>query len=253
MKITFLGTSAGIPDPDRHCSSTMIEVGERVYIVDAGAPMVDCLRTQGLLMERENAERIAAVFATHSHSDHTVGMLHLLDACTWYFRTASFDVILPEKELGEKFAGCIEIMEKLPFPSDRLHLKEASAGVVYDDGVLRATYIPTRHCEPHPSYSILIEAEGKKVLFSGDLSQRLNKTDVPALLSDAELDLFVCELAHFTPEELSPYLDTCRARAVYFNHVNPLDKIERVRAIAAEKGYTFSVHKAVDGGTVELN
>ena len=70
MKITFLGTSAGIPDPDRHCSSTMIEVGERVYIVDAGAPMVDCLRTQGLLMERENAERIAAVFATHSHSDH---------------------------------------------------------------------------------------------------------------------------------------------------------------------------------------
>ena len=66
MKITFLGTSAGIPDPDRHCSSTMIEVGERVYIVDAGAPMVDCLRTQGLLMERENAERIAAVFATAS-------------------------------------------------------------------------------------------------------------------------------------------------------------------------------------------
>jgi ribonuclease BN (tRNA processing enzyme) len=253
MKITFLGTSAGIPDPDRHCSSTMIEVGERVYVVDAGAPMVDCLRTQGLLMERERAARIAAVFATHSHSDHTVGMLHLLDACTWYFRAACFDVILPAKRLGEKFAECIEIMEGMPFPSDRLRLREASAGVVYDDGVLRATYIPTRHCEPYPSYAILIEAEGKRVLFSGDLSGKLGKQDVPALLSETELDLFICEMAHFTPEELSPYLDTCRARAVCFNHLNPLDKIDRMRALATEKGYPFPIHRAVDGGVLELN
>ena len=139
MRITFLGTSAGLPDPDRHCSSTLIEVGERVYIVDAGAPMVDCLRAQGLFMEKERAERITAVFATHSHSDHTVGLLHLLDACTWFYRTASFDVILPEKELGEKFAECIEIMERLPFPRDLIRFREASAGTVYDDGILRAT------------------------------------------------------------------------------------------------------------------
>ena len=247
MKITFLGTSAGIPDPDRHCSSTMIEVGERVYIVDAGAPMVDCLRTQGLLMERENAERIAAVFATHSHSDHTVGMLHLLDACTWYFRTASFEVILPEKGLGEKFAECIEIMEKLPFPSDRLHLKEASAGVVYDDGVLRATYIPTRHCEPHPSYSILIEAEGKRMLYTGDLASDFH--DYPSILLEEHFDAVLCELVHFNVSKNLDAIAKTKTKIIIFTHLSPYN-IPRLRA--AEDRLPFPVDIAEDGNCYEI-
>jgi len=253
MKITFLGTSAGIPDPDRHCSSTMIEVGERVYIVDAGAPMVDCLRAQGLLMEKEKATRIAAVFTTHSHSDHTVGLVHLLNTCTWFFRDASFDVYLTKEGLGDAFVQCIERMDAVPYPHDRLRLHLAQAGVVFDDGILRATYVPTRHCEPHASYAILIEAEGKKVLFSGDLSGCLEKQDVPTLLSETSLDLFVCEMAHFTPQQLSPYLDTCRAKDVRINHFCPPEKIGQTQQLAKEKQYPFPIHFLRDGDTVEWN
>ena len=253
MKITFLGTSAGIPDPDRQCSSTMIEVGERVYLIDAGAPMVDCLRAQGLLMERANAARIAAVFTTHAHSDHTVGLLHLLDSCTWFFRDASFDVYLTKAELGNMFVGCIEQMENLPYPHERLRLRTAAAGVVFDDGVLRATYIPTKHCEPFPSYAILIEAEGKAILFSGDLSARLEKQDVPAILSARPLDLFVCEMAHFMPEQLSPYLETCSAKDVRINHFCPPEKIEQTRLLEEKKHYPFPIRFLRDGDTVDLN
>ena len=253
MKITFLGTSAGIPDPDRHCSSTMIEIGERVYLIDAGAPLVDCLRAQGLLMEREAAARIAAVFTTHAHSDHTVGLLHLLDTCTWFFRDASLDVYLTKPELGDAFVTCIELMESLPFPHDRLRLRAVTEGVVFDDGYLRATYIPTRHCEPFPSYSILIEAEGKAVLFSGDLSARLEKQDVPAVLAERSLDLFVCEMAHFTPQQLAPYFDTCRAKEVRINHFCPPEKIEQTRLLAEEEHYPFPIRFARDWDTVELN
>lgn len=253
MKITFLGTSAGIPDPDRHCSSTMIEAGGRVYIIDAGAPLLDCLREEGLLMDRSNADRIAAVFTTHAHGDHVSGLLQFLSACNWFFRTASFDVFLTKDQLGDKLTECIEIMDTLPFSKERLKLCRAHEGIVYDDGVLRATYIPTKHCLPDESYAILIEAEGKRVLFSGDLSHNLEENDVPTVLGDTDLDLFVCELVHFTPQHLSLYLDTCRAKEVRFHHFSPPTRIEEMALLAKEKQYTFPLAFLRDGDTVEWN
>ena len=250
MKITFLGTSAGIPDPDRHCSSTMIEVGERVYIIDAGAPLLDCLRKQGLLMDRANADRIAAVFTTHAHSDHIAGLLQFLSASNWFFRTSSFDVFLTKDHLGDKLIECIELMDMLPF-SERLKIHRAHVGVVYDDGILRATYIPTKHCLPDESYAILIEAEGKRVLFSGDLSHNLEENDLPAILWETDLDLFVCEMAHFTPAHLAPYLDACRAKDVRINHFCPPQKIEQTALLAKEKQYPFPITFLRDGDIVE--
>ncbi len=253
MKITFLGTSAGIPDPDRHCSSAMIEVGGRVYIIDAGAPLLDCLRQQGLLLEKSGAERIAALFTTHAHSDHTAGLLHFLSACNWFFKTSSLDIFLTNDKLGDKLVECIESMDQLPFSRERLKLYQAHAGVVYDDGVLRATYLPTKHCLPEASYAIFIEAEGKKLLFSGDLSHNLEENDVPAILGETELDLFVCEMAHFAPEQLAPYLDTCHARDVRINHFCPPQKIEQTALLAKEKQYPFPITFLHDGDVVEWN
>ena len=48
MKITFLGTSHGVPAADRYCSSAMIEVNGSVYLIDAGAPVIDLLIRQAL-------------------------------------------------------------------------------------------------------------------------------------------------------------------------------------------------------------
>ena len=43
MKITFLGTSHGVPAKDRFCSSIMLESGGSFYFIDAGAPVMDLL------------------------------------------------------------------------------------------------------------------------------------------------------------------------------------------------------------------
>ena len=47
MKITFIGTSHGVPAADRYCSCTMIESGNSVYFIDGGAPMIDELLRHG--------------------------------------------------------------------------------------------------------------------------------------------------------------------------------------------------------------
>ena len=248
MKITFLGTSAGMPDADRHCSSTMIEIGDHIYLVDGGAPLVDCFRQRNVV-----PQNLKAFFNTHGHSDHLIGFLHLLDVCTWFYRDTRFDFYVTEQEIADTFIHCVSLMEApLPFPHDRLRAHVATEGTVYDDGVLKVTYIPTRHCEPHPSYAILLEAEGKKVLFSGDLSARLAKNDLPLLLSEETVDLFVCEMAHFTPAQLEPYLDTCLAKLVCFQHFCPPEKKEQTLALAKEKQYAFPVHFLRDGEVILL-
>ena len=52
MKITFLGSSHGVPEPHRRCSSAMIEVGENVYFVDMGVMAICDLVDRGIPVER---------------------------------------------------------------------------------------------------------------------------------------------------------------------------------------------------------
>ena len=57
-------------------------------------------------------------------------------------------------------------------------------GVIYDDGYLKVTAIPTKHCPPMHSYAFLLEGEGKRVVFSGDLSQFFRGNDFPLFNSE---------------------------------------------------------------------
>ena len=73
MKITFLGTAAGLPCKGRASSSTMIEVNGKYYIIDAGAPIgnrfVDSDRT---------LDDLRAIFITHCHLDHLLGIIDVI-------------------------------------------------------------------------------------------------------------------------------------------------------------------------------
>ncbi|MBQ9773699.1 MAG: MBL fold metallo-hydrolase [Clostridia bacterium] len=246
MKITFFGTSDGIPRPGHFCTSTMIEAGGNVYLVDAGAPVIDLLLRHG-----KHPTEIKAFFNTHGHSDHLDGLTQLLTLCGWAYKTTSFDLFMPEQRIIDAFVSYKEALMGEAFPLDRLRMQIFSAGVVYDDGVMKVTAIPTRHCEPRPSYAFLLEAEGKRVLLSGDLSQFLAKGDYPAIVSEEELDLFVCEMAHFGEEHILPYLEKCRAKRVMFNHYQPRKEADIAR-LAEPNRFPFPVSAAEDGEVVEL-
>ena len=78
MKIAFLGTGHGIATPERSCSAALIEVGDALYYVDAGAPIYE--RTEALGFD---ATKVRAVFTTHVHTDHTNGLFpHTLTEIT---------------------------------------------------------------------------------------------------------------------------------------------------------------------------
>ena len=97
MRITFLGTSHGVPEPNRRCSCAMITVGEgkdaRRYFIDMGTQAIEDMITRGIPVESAKA-----VFLTHPHGDHTHGVISFIDLCCWYFKSANPTVFFPEKE-----------------------------------------------------------------------------------------------------------------------------------------------------------
>ncbi len=253
MKITFLGTSHGVPGPTRYCASTMVEVGERVYIIDAGAPVVDILfRRWNSLDDRTALNPIKAVFTTHKHGDHTLELIPLLHLANWYHKEASWVTYLTDEGLKDGIVGAIEATFtnlKEGYEHERLPIKVVHEGVVYEDENVRVTYIPVGHTED--SCAILFEAEGKRLLFCGDLSGHLIKEDFPAIAMEEETDLVVCEMAHFSPEEIRPYMERCKTRQWWFNHVNFRKAGENFCHIRAmENDFSFPVHIANDNDEI---
>nr|WP_189673798.1 MBL fold metallo-hydrolase [Pseudomonas khorasanensis] len=88
----FLGTSAGVPTRQRNVSATaLIEAcGKGWYLIDCGeGTQHQVLRTPLSLSE------LRAIFITHVHADHCLGLPGLLASTGMSGRTRPLDIILP--------------------------------------------------------------------------------------------------------------------------------------------------------------
>ena len=220
MKIVFFGTSHGVPEPNRRCSSTMITVDDACYFIDMGTQAIECLISRGI-----RPEKVKACFITHMHGDHSNGLISFLDLCTWYFKEAAPQIYLPgdtEKSVNA-IAGWLECngVEMRDFKFG--HVDD---GFVYQDEKIKVTAFRTKHIKQ--SFSYLVEAEGKRVFFSGDLRNPLNldspTEDIAVEEFDKGLDLAILELAHFmaTDKYLPLLKDKSNIKKVCINHYSEL-------------------------------
>ena len=241
MKITFLGTSHGVPEKNRFCTCMMLESGGAIYFIDAGAPMIDYMVSHG-----KSVNDLRAVFTTHVHSDHTVGVIHLTNLMNWYYKKSSADIFITEQEHIDATVQWTYTAGDGHMDADRIRFKVPTEGLVYEDENIKVEYIPTAHMKN--SYAILVTEGEKRVLFGGDLSHGLRKKDVPSV-TEQSIDGFVCELAHFPMEELTPYLEVCGAKKLFFIHAKP----QRYADIEGIKGkYPFEVIAPNDGDSFEI-
>ncbi len=242
MKITFLGTSHGAPTADRFCSCTMLEVNGAIYFIDAGAPMTEALLQRGI-----TANNVKAVFTTHAHADHVGCLFPFLSLTNWYYRESSIAYHVTEQFFGDALKAMVLATDGVTL-SNRHEIRVVDKDYVYKDENINVSFFPTRHIDNQgrPAYSILVEAEGKKVFFSGDLKPHLLDSDFPVYVRENDVDVFICELAHFTVDEVKPYLEQTHTKALYFNHVYPLDKFEKATALNGTLPYPVYLPKDND-------
>lgn len=214
MRIIFLGTSHGYPEPNRKCSSALVEVGEKRYLIDIGFDVASELITRAMPLES-----IDAIFITHMHGDHANGLISFLDVCSWKFKNADPEIYLPASP--EKVHSAINGWTSLNGVELRdFKMREIHEGVIFDDGNIRVTAFATKHIAV--SYAFLIEAEGKRVLFTGDLRVKETEHDFPISVLDDPLDLAICEAAHFDAKRYLPiFEEKNNLKKLCINHYSP--------------------------------
>lgn len=248
MKLYFLGTSHGVPAGDRFCSCYVLEVGEKLYILDAGAPVSKLLLEQG-----KDMKNIKGLFLSHFHGDHMDGGVSLLTLCDWYFKEAAFEAWLPDPVTENAIRVYSEACDDVTYADGRVRLKVTEEGCIFDDGTVKVTAIPVGHIvrPDKRSWAFLVEAEGKRLLYTGDLSYGLRKEDFPKVALENRMDLILSECAHFPVETLETWM--ARVDTEYFavSHIFPVEeKIAQLRAV--EGKYAFRLLIPDDGDVLEL-
>lgn len=243
MKITFLGSSHGYPEPGRKCSCAMIEVKGARYFIDMGTNAVE-----GMIDRNYSLDSVKAIFITHMHGDHTDGLISFLDVCSWKFKTVNPKIYLPgdTEKISEAIKNWIAVTGVTMRPFE---FYEVNEGLLFDDGILRITAFKTKHSER--SYAFLAEAEGKRVLFSGDLSHRGPSDDFPMSVFDEVLDLAICEVAHFDATDYLPlFSEQKNLKMLCFNHYS--ERLMHTLFEAKNKLTHLPVIRAHDGTEIEL-
>ena len=239
MKIIFAGTSHGIPEQDRFCSSTFLAVDGKVYIIDAGAPISGLLLRYGL-----RHKDVKGIFVTHFHGDHFEGLPEFCDQVSWYYLDAAPELYLPEQ-------GCIDLLQTwlrsmTKTRQERLCFHHYQPGLMYDDGTITVEAIPTRHI-PF-SHAFRIRAGEKTLLFTGDMSA--NYPEFSELLGGLHYDLVVCEGAHNTSlADCGDIFRQADTEHMVINHINPA---KAVGIEAVQNALPFAFTLSYDGYTLEL-
>ena len=243
MKITFLGTSHGVPEANRRCACMLLTVGKRNYIVDAGIPLITALRPLQI-----DLHTIGGVFLTHMHGDHANGLIEFVDLLTWQFRDVRPAIYVPEIAARDAIRGWLNVTHGGKNLENMPEISEVTEGAFFSDGTLKMTAISNDHLPDRPSYSYLVEAEGKRVVLSGDLGFNAY-SDFPKVAFEKDCDLVVTEAAHCRLTDAAATFAKIRTKRLVVSHIVPWNEPEvaRLRPLVP-----YPVTLARDGLSVEV-
>jgi ribonuclease BN (tRNA processing enzyme) len=173
VTVITLGTGGPNPLPDRQGPATAVTVGERVFLFDAGTGVERQLNAAHLPISGPTA-----LFLTHLHSDHTLGLADLILTSWVMRRSRPFPVYGPAgtdamvRYLMAAYAEDIRIrtegLEHEVRGGERVTVHRVRPGVVFDSGGVRITAIPVPHGSWEEAFGYLIEAPGRRIVISGD-------------------------------------------------------------------------------------
>jgi ribonuclease Z len=222
IKVTLLGTGTPVPLIERFGPSTLVEAGPEKLLIDCGRGVPIRLWQIHVSMSA-----LTAVFITHLHSDHTVGIPDLW-LTGWLpppfgHRTSPFRIWGPAgtKEmmanLERAYAWDIRVRvpdENIPPEGVAVVAVDIGEGVVYEKNGVKVTAFEVDHGDLlKPAFGYRIDYKGHSVVISGDTRPTEN------LIRFAQgTDVLIHEVALTRPELM---LRSDAARRIIGHHTRP--------------------------------
>ena len=240
FRVTLLGTGSPAPVMRRFGPGVLVEAGGRKLLIDCGRGT-----TQRLLQAGLRLGQVDALFLTHLHSDHVVGIPDLwltgwLEA-SYAQRKGPLRVHGPQgtralmQGLTQAYQWDIQARiadQNLSADSVRAEVQEFKTGVVYEHGGVKVTAFEVDHGDLlKPAVGFRVDYGGRSVTVSGDtrFSENLIRhaagTDllvhqVAAVREELlKNPVFQVILAHHTsPEEAGTVFSRVKPRQAVFYH-----------------------------------
>lgn len=214
MEITFLGTSHGDPEVDRHCSSTLYRIGDIGYLIDAGSPVRASLVRDGM-----DFDKLRTIFISHMHVDHFGGLVDVMANQQKYNHRTT--IYLPEPQAEGAIRAYADLGHRLD-AEEMITFQGVTPGEFYQDDLLKVTAVPTQHLQNEhvnaPSFAYILEDGQHRVLHTGDL--RCDFSDFP-YQHCLPGTICICELTHYRIEDHLEKLAALPLKRMIFNHVGP--------------------------------
>jgi ribonuclease Z len=158
---------------ERFGPSILVEAGNETLIFDCGRGA-----TQRLYQLKVPYAEANALFLTHLHSDHTVGIPDLWLTGWIMGRDVPLRVWGPAgtkkmmKYLAEAYEYDVyvrrDVDEKLPGPGAVIVAKDIDQGVVYENAGVKVTAFTVDHGPVKPAFGYRVDFAGHSVVLSGD-------------------------------------------------------------------------------------
>jgi ribonuclease Z len=223
MKITFLGTASAIPDINRNQSAIVVETGENAFLFDAGEGTSREMQRVGI-----QADRIDAVFISHTHPDHAAGVPGLLQWMRLLGRTKPLSLFLPAGILRRFKSVVPAFLLNRGEWTFKYHLFPMSGGTVFEKDAIRVEAVPNGHLAPDLTYEeqlkkgldslsfCIHESADGKVIYTSDV-EGLDHLGAVAAMAD----VLISECTHVETGQVIDFARQNRIGRIVFTHLPP--------------------------------
>ncbi|MDQ2803812.1 MAG: ribonuclease Z [Pseudomonadota bacterium] len=201
MVVTLIGVGEAF-DAVEPNSAALVEADGFSLLIDCGHAAA-----QALWRARPNPEAVNAVYLTHQHADHVLGLVPVLDR--WAFEGRRGQLTLLGTEAGLDYLRRLLEWGFIPTgPRSPFTIEFQVAGQVGRIGPFETGTAPTEHGAPNQA--ICLESGGRRFAYSGD--GRPTEAAL-ALYADAHLLLHECFAAE-TADAMPGHCDLPTVQAI---------------------------------------
>lgn len=140
MKLTILGCYAATPRTLTNPTSQLLEIKNRLFLIDCGEGTQVQLRKNKIKFSKINQ-----IFISHLHGDHFYGLIGLISTFSLLNRNTDLSVYGPK---GIKEIIMLQLRLSNSWPNYTLHFHELTSNeseLIYEDDKVQVKTIPLKH------------------------------------------------------------------------------------------------------------